>query len=345
MKQSEQYTKDSIATAAQAIREGKLVAFPTETVFGLGAIANNDLAVQSVFKIKGRPNDNPLIVHVSSIEEATKFTKQLNKQAESLMKAFWPGPLTIIVPVEPGIFAQSVTAGLDTVGLRMPDNKLTLELIREVGFPLVGPSANLSGKPSPTTINHVLHDFNGEIEGVLRNDVPLTQIGVESTVVYPTIDSVQILRPGAITKSQLESVVDVPVIEKSVEQQLKQNEIMSPGVKYTHYSPKQPVYLVSYTHTLDDWGNIIKSQLQGYKLGILASDEVLNYLTRNNIMFESSFSLGKEGDIQSATRRLYAGLRELEETACDIIIAEGIEPSERGHAYMNRLSKAADYKI
>lgn len=337
------FNYQSLADAAELLREGELVAFPTETVFGLGAIANNEQAVTSVFNAKGRPADNPLIVHVARIEDVAQYVAEVSPLAQALMERFWPGPLTIIFPLKPGVFAESVTPGQQTVAIRMPRQLETLLLIEMVGFPLVGPSANLSGKPSPTLASHVLHDFGGEIAGVVerRDETVAIDIGVESTVVYPQDGQITILRPGAVTASML-AELGVAVEELNASQQLSQTDLHSPGVKYLHYSPNQPVYLIGAEHSLEDWTKHLSEFDQ--KIGLLADDQLIAHC-QSVATIHSNFSLGLAGDIESATRQLYAGLRFLEQSGCDIILAQGFYEKDLSHAYMNRLTKASNYMI
>lgn len=336
------YTEETIAQAANAIRSGKLVAFPTETVYGLGAIANNSDAIREVFQVKGRPQDNPLIVHVDSINTVSQFV-HVTPLAQKLMDSFWPGPLTIIFPYEGNDFSPLISAGQPTISMRMPDHSLTCLLIQAVGFPIVGPSANKSGKPSPTNYQHVLHDFDGEIDGVIRDSQSLTRIGVESTVIYPQTDRILVLRPGAITCSQLESVADVPVIELTPQQQLTQN-VMSPGVKYTHYSPSQPVYLLSFNTSdagLLNWYQVHAQE----KIGLIADDDVIERL-KALIKWDAVYSFGPRNDVSSAMQRLYDGLRWMDDQPVDCIVVQGFDPqANETHALMNRLSKASDYVI
>ena len=232
--------------AAALLRRGELVAFPTETVYGLGAIATKEQAVAKVFQAKGRPSDNPLIVHVKDAQQVFDYAAEVPKLAKDLMERFWPGPLTIILPVKPGVFPANVNNDQETVAFRMPNQHSALRLIDLVGAPLVGPSANLSGKPSPTSVDHVMQDFDGVIAGVVAGDTDQAQIGVESTVVRPMSDRLIILRPGAITQSMLKQVCP-KVQEFSVAEQLAAPQLQSPGVKYRHYSPKQEVYLFEST--------------------------------------------------------------------------------------------------
>lgn len=339
MVQTRIYQSDEIPLAAQQLKEGKLIAFPTETVFGLGAIANNETAVKAVFHAKGRPSDNPLIVHVASKENIDQYVAGIHPVEAKLMEAFWPGPLTIIFPVKPGVFAKAVTSGQKNVGIRMPNHSLTLSLIQATGFPLVGPSANTSGKPSPTQVSHVLHDLNGKIAGVLDPQETLPDIGVESTVVRYYDERIDVLRPGAITKQQIQAVTGIETVEISAKDQVKSPELMSPGVKYRHYSPNQPVYLIDSTINPIDW----PSHLQDFnqKIAILADDMVLNLLKKTDLsqQITAVYSLGSSGDFVSATQRLFAGLRQLEDSDAQVIIAQGLPNIPETNAFMNRLTK------
>lgn len=330
------YDATTIDEAADLLQAGQLIAFPTETVYGLGAIASNDEAVKNVYKVKGRPSDNPLIVHVCD-REVGQYVAFVPQQAEALMEAFWPGPLTLIFPMKEGVFAPTVTAGHNTVALRMPAQEQTLELIRKTGFPLVGPSANTSGKPSPTTAQHVMHDLSGKIAGIL--DGGETQIGLESTVLDLTnADGPVILRPGAITEVQLE-----PIIGKMAGSAQTTNESeapKAPGMKYQHYAPAQPVVLIDGTDA--DWEAAIDEYCgKGKKIGILASEEKLAI---HQQAARSTYSLGMKNDVVAASQRLYAGLRYLDEQPVDVILAEAYVLAGLGKAFMNRLEKAASSK-
>lgn len=328
------FQQSEIKEAAALIKKGELVSFPTETVYGLGADAMNDQAVKNVYQAKGRPSDNPLIVHVASIGEVYDYVKNVPKVAETLMGHYWPGPLTLIFEVKEGVFADTVTAGLNSVAIRMPKNEATLELIKEAGVPLVGPSANTSGKPSPTTAMHVYHDLKGKIAGIL--DDGETGVGLESTVLDIT-DPQQptILRPGGISKGELEDVIG----QVSVDKHLVSSEETpkAPGMKYKHYSPNEPVIIVEgnkelFQKAVKQYGST------GEKVGLLADDEVVEALKDK---VAAVFSLGEIDDIHSASRRLYAGLRYFETTEASLILAQAYPEEGIGTAYMNRLKKAA----
>ena len=323
--------------AAALLRRGELVAFPTETVYGLGAIATKEQAVAKVFQAKGRPSDNPLIVHVKDAQQVFDYAAEVPKLAKDLMKRFWPGPLTIILPVKAGVFPANVNNGQETVAFRMPNQHSALRLIDLVGAPLVGPSANLSGKPSPTSVDHVMQDFDGVIAGVVAGDTDQAQIGVESTVVRPMSDRLIILRPGAITQSMLKQVCP-KVQEFSVAEQLAAPQLQSPGVKYRHYSPKQAVFLFE---SSEDLANLhAKLVAKGGRVGLLADESIIQALGHQSPVV-ATYSLGQPHDADSATRQLYAGLRALEASDCDWILAQAVLDSEKYHAYMNRLNKAA----
>lgn len=323
--------------AAALLRRGELVAFPTETVYGLGAIATKEQAVAKVFQAKGRPSDNPLIVHVKDAQQVFDYAAEVPKLAKDLMERFWPGPLTIILPVKPGVFPANVNNDQETVAFRMPNQHSALRLIDLVGAPLVGPSANLSGKPSPTSVDHVMQDFDGVISGVVAGDTDQAQIGVESTVVRPMSDRLIILRPGAITQSMLKQVCP-KVQEFSVAEQLAAPQLQSPGVKYRHYSPKQAVFLFE---SSEDLANLhAKLVAKGGRVGLLADESIIQALGQQSPVV-ATYSLGQPNDADSATRQLYAGLRALEASDCDWILAQAVLDSEKYHAYMNRLNKAA----
>ena len=323
--------------AAALLRRGELVAFPTETVYGLGAIATKEQAVAKVFQAKGRPSDNPLIVHVKDAQQVFDYAAEVPKLAKDLMERFWPGPLTIILPVKAGVFPANVNNGQETVAFRMPNQHSALRLIDLVGAPLVGPSANLSGKPSPTSVDHVMQNFDGVIAGVVAGDTDQAQIGVESTVVRPMSDRLIILRPGAITQSMLKQVCP-KVQEFSVAEQLAAPQLQSPGVKYRHYSPKQAVFLFE---SSEDLANLhAKLVAKGGRVGLLADESIIQALGQQSPVV-ATYSLGQPNDADSATRQLYAGLRALEASDCDWILAQAVLESEKYHAYMNRLNKAA----
>ncbi|MTD38139.1 threonylcarbamoyl-AMP synthase [Erwinia sp. CPCC 100877] len=329
---------DEIKLAARLLLQGELIAFPTETVYGLGANALDEAAVKKVYAVKGRPSDNPLIVHVSSFEMVKKYVADFHPATPKLVAAFWPGPLTLIFKVKPGTFSQTVTGGLETVAFRMPNNAATLELINQAGVPLVGPSANTSGKPSPTTAQHVFHDLHGKIAGIV-DDGP-TQIGVESTVLDLTADDgiPVILRPGAVTQSALQVIVG----EVTIDQHLfsEKEAPKAPGMKYKHYSPDVPVWIVDgdgqVFQQAIDWAKANKQ-----KIGLYVNDDLAQRFAKETAAL---FSFG-ENKVENATQLLFAGLRALDEQEIDLIFAQAFPESGLGSAYMNRLKKAANQKV
>ncbi|MGX6979578.1 L-threonylcarbamoyladenylate synthase [Vagococcus elongatus] len=324
--------------AVSALLKGELVAFPTETVYGLGADATNSEAVKKVFEAKGRPSDNPLIVHVASKEDVSLYAQGITSEAKKIMAAFWPGPLTLIFEIKPDAFNPVVTGGLSTAAFRMPDNHLTLSLIKKTGRPLVGPSANISGKPSPTTAEHVLHDLRGKIAGVL-DDGP-TKVGVESTVLDMTTNPPMILRPGAVTKEDLEQVIDKAAIDCSLAG--AEETPKSPGMKYKHYAPEVPVYMIDAKK--QNWQEAVKwAEDSGLRAGLLGSKARLKPFIGKSLEI---FYLSEESDVTESMRQLFSGLRALDEVTpkLDVIFVETYSDKGKGLAYMNRLKKAANQK-
>lgn len=226
--------------AAKLLRSGECVAFPTETVYGLGADATNQAAVQKIYEAKGRPSDNPLIVHIARREQMDPFVASYPVKAIQLMEKFWPGPLTVILPLKKDSLATNVSAGLSTVGVRMPEHPVSLALIDAANIPVAAPSANRSGKPSPTTASHVIEDLDGKIAGII--DGGATGVGLESTVIDCSLDIPVILRPGGVTKEQIEQIIGPVDIATNNTKETEKPK--APGMKYTHYAPKAPVYLI-----------------------------------------------------------------------------------------------------
>ncbi|WP_195701184.1 L-threonylcarbamoyladenylate synthase [Companilactobacillus futsaii] len=319
-----------IQEAADFLAKGQLVAFPTETVYGLGADATRPDVVKDVYAAKGRPSDNPLIVHVASPEMVWEYAdNSYQPLAQKLMKAFWPGPLTIIMPVQPGKLSKAVTGGLTTAAFRMPNNKATLDLIKTFGKPIVGPSANTSGKPSPTLAKHVYHDLHGKIAAIL-DDGP-TKLGVESTVIDLSVDVPTILRPGMIDSDDLLKVIDNV---NSDHHKVTATEVpKAPGMKYKHYAPSAQVIIVDDVKDFPE--AIAKYSKKDASLGVLATDAILKEVPENI----TTFSLGD--DVYSASKELFAGLRQLDVDHMDYILAQGFPDEGHGVAYNNRLNKSA----
>lgn len=330
------YKANEIDAAAQDIVDGKLVSFPTETVYGLGADATNESAVKQVYAAKGRPSDNPLIVHVDGPEMVKNYAQPLSAEAQKLLDTFWPGPLTIIFNLKPNVLSKTVTGGLDTAAFRNPNNQVTLSLIRKAGVPIVGPSANTSGKPSPTIAEHVHHDLNGKISGIL--DDGECQYGVESTVLDMSTDQPAILRPGAISEEQIEKVINKPVLDQRVK--VADSQVpKAPGMKYKHYAPNAQVYVVD---SPDDWKDAAEwSKKQDHNVGVMAVDDELKSIDwPDNV---ETYSLGN--DVLTASHALFAGLRYFDnDSTVKSIFAQGFATNGIGEAYMNRLNKSAGQK-
>ena len=321
------FQQDQIDEAVKLLAAGKLVAFPTETVYGLGAIATNEKAVKGVYAAKGRPSDNPLIVTVSDEAMVSDYAKEIPERAQKLMKHFWPGPLTILLFVKPNALPKAVTGGLDTVAFRCPDDKLTHDLISKLGYPIVGPSANTSTKPSPTTAQHVYHDLNGKIAGII--DGGPTRVGLESTIIDLSVETPVVLRPGEITPQELSEVLGEKVLINSGQVE-DQGVPKAPGMKYRHYAPSEPVIIV------DDTSDFAKIEFNEHT-GVAALDSVLVGV---NVPEQNKFSLGK--NLVDADHNLFGALRYFDDKqSIDQIYVQGFSGSEATLAYMNRLNKAA----
>lgn len=328
---------ESLAVAGEILRSGGLVVFPTETVYGLGANALDADAVASIFRAKGRPSDNPLIVHICRIDQVYDLADDLTVQARRVAEAFWPGPLTLILPKKPCIPAQ-VTAGLDTVALRMPDHPVALALLDIAGVPVAAPSANTSGKPSPTTAEHVLRDLDGKVDMIV--DGGSCRIGLESTVLDMTSEPPIILRPGGVSREDLEGVLGHVEADADVDEHNSQGPPRSPGMKYRHYAPKAKVVLVNgkaLNKIQDKVNELIGAyHAQNMTVGVLASRE-----TMKRYEAEAVFPVGTRTQLETVAQNLFHGLRYLDDYNVDIIIAEGYPDEGIGTAVMNRLKKAA----
>lgn len=325
---NESMDKDAIEEAAALLRSGETVAFPTETVYGLGADATNENAVAKIFTAKGRPQDNPLIAHVATKEQLKRLVDNIPPYAEKLMDLFSPGPITYILPTN-GTCAENVTAGLSTVGVRIPDHPVARELLKTCDIPIAAPSANVSGKPSPTLADHVWEDLQGKISGLL--DGGATGVGVESTVLDCTQVIPIILRPGGVTKEQLEEVVGTVIVDPSLAN--KNEKPKAPGMKYRHYSPEVPMWLVK--GSVEKIQQLINDEREkGKKIGVLASSQ-----TSAKLEVEDSYPLGD--NIHEIATHLYDGLRKYKQGDVDLIICEAFSDSGIGQAVMNRLQKAA----
>jgi L-threonylcarbamoyladenylate synthase len=324
-----------VVDAAHFLQENEVVALPTETVYGLGGNAESDVAVEKIFAAKGRPSDNPLIIHIADKRQLTAFVADIPKKAEILMERFWPGPLTIIFKKKDGVLSDKATAGLETVAVRMPDHPVALALLKKCQLPIAAPSANSSGKPSPTKAQHVMEDLNGKIAGVL--DGGATGVGVESTVLDCTEEIPVILRPGGVTKEQLEAVVGEVHLDAALLDEASKPK--APGMKYQHYAPNAPLYLVNGSKSFLQ-GLIEEKQRDGLRVGVLATEESVK-----DYQADVSIACGKRSELESVATALYETLRAFNQEKVDIIFSEMFPNTGVGHAIMNRLQKAAGNKI
>ncbi len=327
-------TSAIIAQAAQILRSGDLVAFPTETVYGLGANALSESAVSKIFSAKGRPSDNPLIVHVPDINSARSLVDKIDTLSERLAAKFWPGPLTIILPVSvnSGI-SKTVTAGLDTVGIRVPDHPVALALLREAQVPLAAPSANKSGSPSPTMAKHVFDDHGNSGPRMILDGGPC-RVGLESTVVQVKDEEVYILRPGGVTPEMISNKLGLSIDRIHMAFQLVDTHETpkAPGMKYRHYAPRAPVVPVM---KLEDWDMV----------NITEKDVVIAFDSNPVTLGGNRLSFGP-GDVQTASERLFDLLRQTDEMNANIVYIDcSFDHTDGlGHALWNRISKAATRK-
>ena len=321
--------------AAEIIRNGELVAIPTETVYGLGANGLNESAVAKIFEAKGRPQDNPLILHVAEAADIENFCHSIPETAWRLAEAFWPGPLTMVLPARDTV-PRRTTGGLSTVAVRCPDSAVTRAIIRAAGVPLAAPSANISGKPSTTTAEHVLHDHDGRIAAVV--DGGPCRVGVESTIVDLTEERPRLLRPGGITPEQLLSVLGDLVVDKAVTASVSQDEVVkAPGMKYRHYAPAEPVVIVSGSR--EKAAAYIRRHFE-------PGDRVLCF-EEELPLYEgcSPLSYGLEADVNTLSAGLFAALRELDDPSIHQVYARCPEGDGVAYAVQNRLKKAAAFHI
>lgn len=322
---------------AKLLSEGKTVIFPTETVYGLGANALDEDAVKKIYEAKGRPSDNPLIVHIHEKEQVHELAKDVNDNAKIVMDRFWPGPITIILNKK-DIVPKTTSGGLDTVAIRMPSHEIAKEIIKQSGVPIAAPSANISGRPSPTKAQHVKDEMEGRVSGiVLGGD---SNFGLESTVLDLTSETPMILRPGSITKEDLESVLGKVELDPSLAKKEDNQKAKAPGMKYTHYSPDADVFIVSGNE--DDVFNkvnelILINNENGLKTGVMC-------LEKNKHKYNGEvISLGST--LEEVASNLFNVLREMDKLKVDIIYSEEFEIAGIGQAIMNRLLKSAGYKI
>ena len=328
------------AEAAEVIRKGGLVAFPTETVYGLGANALDAEAAARIYAAKGRPSDNPLIAHISREEQLFELAEYVPESAKLLMKAYWPGPLTMIFKKK-AIVPDGTTGGLDTVAVRMPDHPVARRLIEEASVPVAAPSANTSGRPSPTSAEHTAQDMDGKIDMIL--DGGSCRIGIESTILDMTEEIPVILRPGYITREMLAELLGEVRVDKALDpEKWKDFRPKAPGQKYRHYAPKAELTLVegaSDAVVKKIFELTEQAVKEGKKVGIICTDETRNCYTQGLIK-----SIGSREILESVAHNLYEILRGFDETGVDVIYSEAFSSNALGYAVMNRLVKAAGHK-
>ena len=331
---------EQIKRAGRILKEGGLVAFPTETVYGLGGDALNPQSSHKIYEAKGRPSDNPLIVHISKWEDLALIVEDIPEQAKVLAEAFWPGPLTMIFR-KSEVVPYETTGGLDTVAVRMPDHEVALALIEAAGGYVAAPSANTSGRPSPTLAKYVMEDMEGRIDMVI--DGGDLGIGLESTIVDLTGEVPEILRPGYITGEMLEEKLGNVETDRTILGTDTEAKPKAPGMKYRHYAPKGELTLVSgESGDVTDWINkqVLCAREKGLTTGVICTEE-----TKAGYEADSIKSAGSRSDEIQIARALYRILRELDDEKVDVIFAEAFEAKGMGQAIMNRLLKAAGHHI
>lgn len=327
--------REHIRQAAEFLRQGKLVAFPTETVYGIGANALSASAAANIYKAKGRPSDNPLIVHLAEWKEVSDYAQNIGEKAERLAEAFCPGPLTMIFQKKENI-PEEITGGRDTVGIRIPRHPVAHAILKECGLPIAAPSANISGKPSPTGFAHVAEDLDGRVDMIVRSGS--AEVGLESTVIDMTGQIPVILRPGAITQEMIEKVIGEVRMNRG---DLEEGEIpIAPGMKYRHYAPEGKLFLLSqrsFEEALAELRACLeKAEKQGKKAAALVPAEYAEQLSEY-----ICFSLGKAGNLSEIASHLFEGLRFMDMNGIEEIFALSCSEEGIGAAIMNRLRKAA----
>lgn len=329
--------KNEIKKQSELLRKGKTVIFPTETVYGLGANALDENAVSKIYEAKGRPSDNPLIVHIYDKKQVSELAKEINEKAEIVMKHFWPGPITIILKKR-DIVPMRTSGGLDTVAIRMPSNPIAKAILEDCQLPIAAPSANISGRPSPTRAKHVYEEMNNRVDGIILGGDCI--FGLESTVLDLTNDTPIILRPGSITKEDLEDVIGEVNIDPALENKDDNIKAKAPGMKYKHYSPNAEVYIIS-----GDINNVVNkvndmcydNTNKGFKCAVMCMDQNKHKYTCDTIV------LGK--NMEEIASNLFDALISADEQKYDIVYTEEFPNYGLGKAIMNRLLKSAGYKI
>ena len=328
-------SSEDINNAGKILKNGGLIAFPTETVYGLGASAYDADAAEKIYAAKGRPSDNPLIVHICEKEQIYEIAKDVTEDAKNVIDTFMPGPITIILKKK-NIIPKTVTAGLYTVAIRFPSHNVARALIKAAGVPIAAPSANLSGKPSPTKARHVINDMTGRIDGII--DGGDCNVGVESTIVDFTGDKPVILRPGGITYEDLKNAGIDAEIDKNILKSLSADEVPKcPGMKYKHYAPNADVTVVEGEKTAVK--NKIKELLEENR------NKITGVLSMNDADYDTAVILNAGKDNKEYAKNLFSSLREFDELGVEVVFAEFCEDDGYGLAVKNRLYKAAGQKV
>lgn len=335
-----QMNMEIIEKAGNILREGGLVAFPTETVYGLGADALNEQAAKKIYAAKGRPSDNPLIVHIADMGALDRIAEEIPEEAGKVAEAFWPGPLTMILKKSREVPAGT-TGGLETVAVRMPDHTVAQEVIRAGGGYIAAPSANTSGRPSPTEARHVAADLDGKIDMIL--DGGPVEIGVESTILDMTVMPPMILRPGAVTKEMLEALIGEVAVDRTLTDSDSKKPPKAPGMKYRHYAPRAELVVIDgkIDAVVDEINRLAKEKTDaGCKVGVIGTQETVGRYRTGDIK-----CIGTRTDESTIASHLYGILREFDSDGVEFIYSEAFASEGIGSAVMNRLLKAAGHRV
>ncbi len=333
---------EDLREASKILQAGGLVAFPTETVYGIGADGLKEEASNKIFSAKGRPSDNPLIIHIADFDALKVITKTIPEKGLKLAKQFWPGPLTLIFDKSKAV-PYSITGGLETIAIRMPSHPIAYELIRTSGVYVAAPSANTSGRPSPTKVEHVIDDLAGKIDYII--DGGKVDIGLESTIVDVTSPTPIILRPGYITKAMIEEVIGPVNVDKAITSKSYNPNIIAkaPGMKYKHYAPKGQLIIFEgiMNKVIKEINEATKQKLkENYRVGIIATDESIDFYLDGDVK-----TIGTRKDEDTIASSLFEILRDFDDDGVDYIFTESFDNSNLGQAIMNRLLKAAGYRV